>query len=219
MGDIIDSKLMLLRRALSRITGESIQAGADSLGNLRVALGNAEYAELGINRKIYVANMYAGTAKAPATAPPTTSPEWVIWNGDPSRTMIPLQATVVSISGTLGLGMSLLAAVTIQEQLDATMAAYSGAVVKGANGQAGDANVRVVNNPTILGTPAWHAVATRDQVSAVSVGSGLVADLKGAFVVPPKFGFCLEPMAPVGTSALFAISVLFASLLVELGEG
>jgi hypothetical protein len=217
--DIIDSKLMILRRALSRVTGESIQAGSDSMGNQRVVLGNAEYAELGIARKIYIANSLAGTAFAPAAAPPTTSPSWCLWNGDTRRSLVMLSCGIISISGTLGLGLSMVGAVTIQAQLDATMAAYSGAVVKGASGQAGDANCRVVNNPTILGTPAYDILAARDQVSAVSVGSGLVADLKGAFIVPPGFAFVLEPVAPLGTTALFAVSFRFASLDLELTEG
>ena len=217
--DIIDSKLMLLRRALSRITGESIQAGGDSLGNLRVALGNAEHAELGINRKVYVANALAGTALAPKASPPTTAPSWVLWNGDADRTLIMLSCGMVSASGTLGLGMAMMGGVTIQEQLDDTMAAYASSVVKGANGQSGDANCRVVGGATILGTPAYDVLESRDQVSAVSVGSGLRADLKGAFVVPPKFGFCLFILAPVGTTALFWPTFRFASVLVDLAEG
>jgi hypothetical protein len=217
--DIIDSKLMILRRTLGRISGESVQAGGDSMGNQRVVLANAEYAELSIARKIYVANSFAGTAKAPVAAPPTTSPEWALWNGDATKTLIMLSCGIISISGTLGLGLSMLGAVTIQAQLDATMSAYASSVIKGASGQAGDANVRVVNNPTILGTPAWDVLAARDQVSAVSVGSGLQVDLKGAFIVPPQFAFCLEVLAPPGTAALFAVGFRFASVNVELEQG
>ena len=214
--EALTASLMMLRRQLSRVTGDVVQAGGDSLGNLHVAQGNAEYAALAANGKIYIANSLASTAFAPAAAPPTTSPAWVLWNGDSQRSLVMLSCGCISISGTLGLGLSMVGGVTTQAQLDATMAAYAGAVVRNANGGAADANVRLVSNPTILGTPAYDILATRDQVSAASVGSGLQADLKGAFIVPPGYAFALEIVAPVGTTALFAVSFRFASLNLEL---
>jgi len=156
-------------------------------------------------------------AFAPAAAPPTTSPGWVLWNGNADDSLVLLSVGCISISGTLGLGLSMVGGVTKQEQLDATMVAYSGVVEGNSAGGNQGSGCRIVSNPTILGTPAYEIIAARDQVSAVSVGSGLVADLKGSVIVPPQFGYALELVAPVGTSALFTVSFKFAKVRLRLG--
>jgi hypothetical protein len=218
--DLLDSKLMILRRALGRVAGESIQAGGDSMGHQRHINANAEYATLGTSRKVYVGNTLAGTAVLPLIAPPTTTPSWVLWNGDEQRSLIMLAVGVTLKSDTnTGLGQCLLGGVTIQPQLDVTMAAYAGAVIKGANGQDDTAKCRIVGAPVLLGVPAYDVLVTQPTlVQTGPVGAGMQADLKGAFVVPPKFGFALAVVGLQGAAAdaLYAVSFRFASLLVEL---
>lgn len=205
----------ILMKALDAI-GSPKGLRADSRGSLRAVLGNAEYAELASRGEIFTANTLAGTAKAPVVAPPTTSPEWVLWNGHPTKTMIPLRASAVLISGTSGVGLSLMGGVTTQEQLEATMAAYAGVVIGRTDGGGNDSQARIANNPTIVGTPAYDVLAAKDMLAQDAVGLGLTAELKGAYAVPPKFGFALEVVGETGTTALYAVSFTFA--LIELAR-
>lgn len=188
-------------------------------GALHVVLAGAEYAEISARGEVYAANAFAGTAKAPVVAPPTTSPEWALWNGHPTKSMVILSASAVLISGTSGVGLALLGAVTGAEQLEATMAEYASSVVGSLSGAQNDSKARIVNNPTIVGgTPAWDTLAAKDMLAQDAVGLGLVADnLKGAFVVPPKFAFGFEVLGETGTTALYAPSFRFA--LVDLPRG
>ena len=212
-------ELMLIQRnSLGRVDSEQAQAGADSAANHLMAQGLPEYAYMAAQRKIFIANAFASTAFAPAAAPPTTSPGWVLWNGNAEDSLLLLSVGIISISGTLGLGLSMVGGVTTQEQLDATMAEYASSVIKQAGGGSQGSGCRIVSNPTILGTPAYEIIAARDQVSAVSVGSGLVADLKGSILVPPRFGYALEVVAPVGTTALFTVSFKFAKVRLRLAD-
>ena len=204
-------------RSGGTIEGE-VRTDAAGRGSVLVASGHAPYSVLSAARAVYAGNTYAGTAKAPVAAPPTTSPEWMLWNGEPStgKTYVMLEAGCISISGTLGLGLALLGGVgLIAETVNPT--AYASSVIAAASGTPGGSAARIVNNPTILSTPAYHALATRDQVSAVSVGSGLTANLEGKYLVPPGFGFALEVLAPAGTAALFAVSFVWAELQLTLG--
>ena len=210
--------LLLVRGGINRVDSEEVQPGSDDFGAALVSFGLPEYAHLAAKRKIFIGNTLASTAFAPAAAPPTTSPAWVLWNGNAEETLVMLSVGCISISGTLGLGLSMVGGVTTQAQLDATMVEYASSVIKNASGGQGGSGCRIVSNPTILGTPAYEIIAARDQVSAVAVGSGLVADLKGSIEVPPLFGYALELVAPVGTSALFAVSFKFAKLRLRLGD-
>ena len=196
---------------------EELRTDASAAGSLLVANGHAPYSVLAATRSVFSGNTFAGTAKAPVAAPPTTSPEWMLWNGEAAggKSYVMLEASCVSISGTLGLGLAIMGGVgTIAETVNPT--AYASSVIAGTAGSVGTSNARIVNNPTILSTPAYHTLATRDQVSAVSVGSGLTADLAGKYIVPPGFGFAFEVVAPAGTNALFAVSFVWAQLQLTL---
>jgi len=114
-----------------------------------------------------------------------------------------------SVSGTLGLGLALLAAVTIGLQTTAPTD-VSSSIKTNLNGGPFDSKAVFGTGHTITtGTPAWCVVAARDQVSAVSVGSGLRtgADFNGSRVVTPGRELAMSVLAPVGTTALFGMGV------------
>ena len=59
----------------------------DPLGHndLAIAQALAPYAVMAGSRQIFAGNTFAGTAKAPVGAPPTTSPEWMLFNGSTTK--------------------------------------------------------------------------------------------------------------------------------------
>ena len=170
-----------------------------------------KYMEFARARRLYGANTGAGTAKAPVTAVPTTTATWVIYNPTTSnRVLVPLQAYCWAVSGTLGLGMAMLFAVP--PSIVATAPTAFASSVSNPLMPNSQATSAIFGNAVTIAAPVWNVHATRSQVAAVEVGSGLTADLDGMYIIEP--GFCLGGvvLAPTGTAALFGMGFIWGEL-------
>jgi hypothetical protein len=207
-----------IARRVSRVVGLN-EVGMDEFGNLRMDQYLPRYAQLAKQRRIFAANTGAGTAVAPVAAPPTTTATWGLFNGeDPGgKSYALLMVTATSISGTLGLGMSLLGTVAVAAVTGTKPTAYASSHFSSLSGGVGGGSKAVFAAAvTMVGTPAWVTLASRDQASAVSVGSGLVANLEGMLIVPPQFVGAATVLAPLGTTALFSVGFVWAEVELDL---
>ena len=190
-----------------KVSGSDEQFNLSREGGLLVAqLGSPYeyYTRLG-RRFAASANAHAGVV--PVAAVPTTLGGWVLYNPrDNDRDFVVDAVGVWSVSGTLGLGMALLVAVSLGDQT--TLPADSAGVFKTAlDGGPYDSKAIIQASHTMTGgTPALAVARTRDQVSAVSVGSGLRSgsDFPGTRVVKPGRECAIHVLAPLGTDAMFS---------------
>ena len=193
---------------------DSLQETANHLESISTDLAiGPGYSKQSIERRIFAGNTFAGTAKAPVVAPPTTSPEWMLWNGEGAggKKYVILEAACTLISGTTGLGLALLGGVgKIPETANPT--AYASSVIASTGGSNAVTNARIVNNATLLSTPAYHVLAQQDQTAVDGLGLGLVAKLEGKYAIPPGYGFALEVFGETGTTALFAVSFVWIEM-------
>lgn len=174
-----------------------------------------KYQELARAGRLYGANTGAGTAIAPVTSLPTTTATWALYNGYASRKLVVKDIYCYSVSGTLGLGMSLLAGLSSTVQASAA-SAYASSVKAGINPNQPTSSAVFAQNVTLAGAPVWSVLASRDQVSSVSVGSGLTAVVDGMLIIPPGFALGATVLAPTGTSALFGVGFTWAELDLDL---
>lgn len=187
---------------------------ADEHGGLLVSHSGLKYGHLSRSGRVFGATFGTGTAIAPVQAVPTTAAAWDLYNGEPDggRDLYIIQAAAHSVSGTLGLGMALLGCVSLARQTTVPTD-YTNSIKTSLAGGPFDSKAIFDQDQTITGgTPAWITLAARDQVSAVSVGSGLVAPVDGFMRVPPGHIAGFTVLAPAGTTALFGVSVVWAEL-------
>lgn len=175
-----------------------------------------KYLELARAKRLYGANSAAGTAKAPLTALPTTTATWMIYNPTTSsRVLIPLKAYCWSVSGTLGLDMGM--ALAIPPTVVATPPTkYSSSVIHPLNPGA-QTTTAIFGQGVTVAAPVWSIAATRTQPAAIGIGSGLVADLDGMYIIEPGFGLGGAVVAPTGTTALFGFGFTWAELDLDRG--
>jgi len=150
----------------------------------------------------------SGTATgiAAVLAVPTTAAAWVLFNPvDNDRDFVVDAVFSWSMSGTLGLGVSLICACTIGLQTTAPTLA-SGAILTSLSGGPFDSKAVLGTAHTITGgTPAWCIVGARDQVAGVVVGSGIRSgeEFAGTRVIQPGRELALSTLAADGTTELF----------------
>lgn len=172
-------------------------------------------AELSRMGALFALDTHAGTAVAPVTAAPTTSPQWGLLNFSQNKRMYVLEAAATIKSGTAGLGLALMMATAIGPQtVDASD--YASSVKSALDGSGTKPDVIITDNPTLVGgTPAWHVIANTklNEVATDSVGGGLTANVGGAFSAPGNWGMvAMEVVGETGTTALFSVSFLIAML-------
>jgi hypothetical protein len=209
----------MVRRAARVGMGGPADLSLSEFGNLRTDKFLPDYATLAKARRIYGATTGTGTAVAPVQAVPTTAAAWGLFNGeDPGgKSYAILFAGCHSISGTLGLGLALLGTVATAPVTGTKPTAYANAQVSSLSGSKSLSAAVLASAVTlVVPQPAWITLAARDQVSAVSVGSGLVADVKGMLVIPPQYVGGFTVLAPAGTTALFGIDLVWAELELDL---
>lgn len=173
------------------------------------------YAELSRMGALFAIDTHAGTAIAPVTAAPTTSPSWGLLNFSQNKRMYVLEAAATIKSGTAGLGLALMMATAIGPQtVDASD--YASSVKSALDGSGNKPDVIIADNPTLVGgTPAWHVIANTklNEVATDSVGGGLTANVEGKFSAPGNWGMvAMEVVGETGTTALFSVSFLIALL-------
>lgn len=173
----------------------------------------AEMSRLG--RRFSISPGVIANYQVPKADFPTTNALYALWNGEATggKSYVIEQIACVSGSGTLGLGMSIIAAVTKTPQSSAVSAGTGTVGPASLSGSAQTSAAVMGNNITLAdAAPCWTVVASRDQVSAVSVGSGLVANVDGLFIVRPGCCLGLNVFAPTGTTAKFGFNVIWSEL-------
>ena len=171
-------------------------------GALHVQTITPMMAEWARAQKLYGANTGAGTAKAPVAAMPTTAAAWALYNGYSGKYLVVTRVYNWSVSGTLGLGMSLIAGLSTASQASAPTA-FSSSIHAALQPGSPSTQAVFAGAVTLAGAPVWAVEGSRDQVSAVAVGSGITADVQGKYIIPPAYALGLSVLAPTGTSALF----------------
>src|SRR3990167_2801708 len=191
----------------------------DEFGNFLVSQALPPYAKLAAAGKLYAVDTSAGTAKVPATAMPTTSPEWGLYNASSSETLVAILACAHLSSGTTGLGVSIVGAAAIGPQTAVT-SDYASATKTCLDGSQKKGDFYIVNNPTLVGaTPAWVPFdgTKMDNIAQVAVGVTLKAEVSGLLVAKPNGGMvAFEGVGAAGTSDLYDFMAIVAMLEMDL---
>ena len=191
--------------------GTERQVAFDEQGGLLVSQLGLKYGALARNNRLFGATFGTGTALAPITATPTTAVDWDLYNGEPDggRDLYVVQVGAHVVSGTAGLGMSILGCVSLARQTTVPTD-YASSIKTSLCGGPFDSKAIFDATHTLTGgTPAWITLASRDQVSAVTLG-GLTAQVDGFMKVPPGHIAGFSVLAPVGTTALFGLDIVWA---------
>ncbi len=206
-----------VRAVRSNGSGQQVDLKVSRDGDLRIAQYLPEYTMLAAAGKIFAADTTGGTSAIPVVAAPTNSPEWGLYNanvqGGPHLVILKVSTTVES--GLSGLGLSLFICSAIGAQT-VVAANASGCVIRNLGGSLSLPNAFITSNPTLLGTQAsWIIAEAADQINSDGVGSGVVADIDGYIIVPPK-GICgLEVVAETGTTVKYDLSFIFAEVQLD----
>lgn len=208
-----------IRAIRSGGSGEPVDLKSSIGGDLRVAQYLPQYAMLCAAGKVFSADTTGGTAAIPVVVPPTTSPEWGLYNansaGGPS--LVLLTAWLILESGTAGLGCALLLCSAIGAQTVVSSNA-SGTIISCLDGTTKTAQAYVASNPTLLGgAPSWVTAESYDQLANNGVGEGIVARVDGLVIAPPKGLIGLEVVAETGSTAKYDIGFIFAEVQLDLG--
>ncbi len=199
-------------RAMYGSSEVDLKAGKDQ--ELLVAQWLPKYARLAAAGVVFSADTTGGTAAIPVTSPPTTSPQWAIYNANSSggKSLVLLRVFAVLESGTAGLGCCIYVASAIGAQTIVSANA-SGCVISCTDGTNKIPMAFVSSNPTLInGTPSWQCVAAYDQIASDGVGEGITADVDGAFIAPPGGSLCMEVVAETGSTAKYDVGFLFAEI-------
>ncbi len=209
------NKSLIGRGGIQRVPEGNLETPAlDPLGALLMSQLLPPYAKLAAVGKVFAIDMSGGTAIAPVTAMPTTSPQWGLYNASATEHMIVIRASINLQSGTAGLGLSIVGAAARGVQT-LVSADYAGTLKTPTNGSAGQGpSVFLDDNPTLVGgTPAWFAFeGTKvNTVATDSVGDTIVAPVDGLLVAPPGGHMvAFEVVGETGTSALYDFQALIA---------
>ena len=198
-------------------SGEPVDLKASRDGDLRVAQYLPKYAMLCAAGKVFGFDTTGGTAAIPVVAAPTTSPQWAIYNANPSGgahlVLIAVAATLES--GTAGLGCCIMVASAKGAQTAVTSNATS-CVASCLDGTSKTPNAYITSNPTLVGgTPAWMTMEAYDQIGSDGVGEGIVAWCDGLFIAPPGGLLCAEVVAETGTTAKYDLSFIVAEVDID----
>jgi len=190
----------------------SVNIKASKEGSKWVSQYLPPYALLNKAGVVFGFDTSGGTAKTCVEAMPTASPEWGLYNASTDKYLILLHVAAISESGTMGLGLAVVAAAAIGVQT-VVAADYSGATKTCMNGSGNVPQAFVTNNPTLIGgTPSWVAFDLLNQTSAIAVGTGVKARTDGLVMCPPGGLVGLEVVGLTGTTALYDINGIFAMI-------
>lgn len=169
------------------------------------------YMELARIKRLYAANSGSGTAKVPVAALPTTAAAWGLYNPAGSgRMLVVLQASCFSISGTIVEGMALILGMSATKPTAPTAFTNSvnNPIVPGSQTAAG-----IFAGGVTIVAPTWSVHAAKSNISAISVGNGLKANLYGMYVVEPGHMLSGSVLGVVGAgSPRFGFGFIWAEL-------
>lgn len=187
---------------------EGIELSQDRQGAMLVSQLSAPGTYMTRMARRYAASSATGAGQIPVVAVPTDNVcNWVLFNPvDNSRDIVLERVFIWSISGTLGLGLTMLGAMSLGLQTTAPTN-VAGGILTSLSGGVYDSKaiLGTAHTMTPVGVPAWCVLASRHQVAAVAVGAGLTttAQFRGTRVIRPGREFGINILAPVGTDALF----------------
>ena len=190
------------------VKGSDEQFNLSQEGGLLIAQYGSPYEYYTRLGRRYCASGGTHAGIASVQAVPTTAAAWVLYNPRGNTRDFVVDAVFTwSVSGTVGLGIALMVAVALGDQTTPpTDVALS--IKSALDGGPFDSKAIIDVSHTITGgTPAWSVVASRDHVSAVSVGSGLrtEGDFPGSRVIKPGRELAATVLAANGTAELFAV--------------
>lgn len=198
-------------------SGEEVDLKSSRDGDLRIAQYLPAYAMLVAAGKVFAIDTSGASPVAPQNAIPTTGALWGIYNANPGGGphLVLLQVGVMSVSGTMGLGLGIVATTGVGAQTALT-ANYSDTDISCLDGTSKQPNLFLGDTESIDGTQAaWVILATRDQTSVVSVGTGVVAQVDGMIMAPPGGSLYVSVVGLDAGSALFDISFIVAELQLD----
>lgn len=181
----------------------------------QVLPSRAELVRMG---KVFSANLgtvVAATGTACVTDMPTTASLMALWNGNTVASnihLIILKVATWAASGTMGLGRAMICGTSTASQSAVTKGTGAVGPTNNLLTSTNISNAVIGQGTTLGGAPAWVVVAGLDTPSAAEIGAPLVADVEGAFIVPPQFAFGTHVLAPAGTAAKFLGAICWAEL-------
>ena len=213
---------MLIEAVISRIWERVANASPTGLrltdnASLAVAQIEAEGADRARAGRA-LGGMFSSTGIAPVQAIPTTAAAFALYNADKSRSYLLDEIDVALLSGTAGIGMTLLGIIS---PITATLPpAAAGSVVGSLSGSANGSNAVLAINYT-LPTPAknaqWTSLKCIAQCGGVpGVGGGFTFEPKGRFLIPPGYVGGFTMLAPAGTTPLFLAFPKWSELIKDI---
>lgn len=164
--------------------------------------------------------IFSTTGIGTVQAVPTTTANWLLYNPDPGRAYVIDQITAFFLSGTAGIGGTL---VGIVSPITATLpAAATGAAV--GNASAGGLNSKAVlavtyTLPTPAGMVQWGILpGQQGQTTGVvpGLGGNYTADVRGRLIVPPGKALGLALITAAGTAPLFVMGASWHEVELDL---
>jgi len=191
-----------------------------NLGALGVSQITPKYLALAQNGLVYgISAGVVANAKIPIVDVGTTTAAWALYNGNATGNggyaLHVLRVGVWLASGTSDIGFSLIAGMSTAVQASAVTNATG---IVGPKSLSSSASQRTSlatlgGAVTLAGAPSWVPLGSGNHHAAVAtVGTGLVAEVDGGIVIPPGFACGFTVLAGVGTTAKFAVSVIYAEI-------
>jgi hypothetical protein len=187
-----------------------IDARFTSLESLAVAQVESEHLEMTRAGRRF-AGIFSTTGIGTVQAVPTTTANWLLYNADPARSYVIDQVTAFFISGTAGIGGTLLGIVS---PITATIpGAATGAAVcsSSAGGLVSKAVLAVTYTlPAPVSMTQWMILpGQQGQTTGVipGLGGNFTADVRGRVLVPPGKALGLALVTAVGTAPLYIMGV------------
>ncbi|KKN75141.1 hypothetical protein LCGC14_0383000 [marine sediment metagenome] len=196
---------------------EEVDVKASRDGDLRVAQFLPAYAMLCAAGKVFAIDTSGATAVQQSTAMPSTAPKWGIYNSAAGggTHLVLLQIGCISESGTMGLGLAIIATTGIGAQTAVT-ANYSNVDVTCLDGTSKTPDLFLKDSPTIVGTqPAWIVFEAKDQTASISVGAGAVARIDGLIIAPPSGSIFVDVVSPAGSTSKYDVTFIVAQIQLD----
>jgi len=194
--------------------------GLSGMGALQVQQIEPVNSALAQNGYIY--GLSAGVvanAQASIQQIPTTAATWALYNNSPTGAggycVVPLKIGVWLASGTSGVGGTLIGGLSTAAQAAAISNATGIVGPKSLSASAAQRTslATIGVSATLAGAPAWLPIGNfLNHAAAATPGTGGVFNLDGMFVIPPKFALGLDVFSGAGTTALYAVSVIYAEI-------
>ena len=196
----------------AKYSGNDVELNLSSNGGLLVQQTGSPGDYFTLMGRRYVASAGTHAGVAPVTAVPTTAAAWVLYNPIGSGRIAVIDGIGSwSVSGTLGIGLGMLVAVSKESQISGTIPTDVALSIKSNLLSSGPATAMVygVNMTFVVSTPAWELIASKSQLGEVAVCAGLVspAEFAGTRALTPGHAMGITHLSPAGTTPLFGVSV------------